>query len=239
MTTLRSRIIISIMFIIFLIITGSYLVIQDIQRNIIEGDFRDKGFLLAKDLAQDVTNPLFLNDTVSIRDSFDSVKKSYPDVEYIYLTDSRGVVLVHTFDKGFPKALQNMTKPSKTMKESVIDTETGIIHEFNAPVFGNIGYIHVGLTENGVRAQILEASRKLYLLVVSALIIGGIFSYLTGKKLTEPVTRLIEGAKRINNGILDQKIEISTRDELGELARTFNDMALNLDQKIKDIIASK
>ncbi|MCZ7398098.1 MAG: PhnD/SsuA/transferrin family substrate-binding protein [Candidatus Methanoperedens sp.] len=36
MATLRSRIIISTMFIIFLIITGSYLVIQDIQRGIIE-----------------------------------------------------------------------------------------------------------------------------------------------------------------------------------------------------------
>ena len=116
MTTLRSRIIISTMFIIFLIIAGSYLVIQDIQRGIIEGDFRDKGFLLAKDLAQDVTNPLLLNDLVSIRDSFDNVKKNYPDVEYIYLTDSEGIVLVHTFDKGFPKALQNMTKPSNTVK---------------------------------------------------------------------------------------------------------------------------
>jgi PAS domain S-box-containing protein len=239
MATLRSRIIISTMFIIFLIITGSYLVIQDIQRGIIEGDFRDKGFLLANNLAQTVTNPLLLNDMVSIRDSFDNVKKSYPDVEYIFLTDSEGIVLVHTFDKGFPKALQNMTKPSKTMKESVIDTETGIIHEFNAPVFRNIGYIHVGLTENGVRAQILEASRRLLLLAVSALVIGGIFSYLTGKRLTEPISKLTEGAKRINKGVLDQKIDISTGDELGELARTFNDMALNLDQKIKDIITSK
>ncbi len=239
MANLRSRIIISTMFIIFLIITGSYLVIQDIQRGIIEGDFRDKGFLLANNLAQAVTNPLLLNDMVSIRDSFDNVKKSYPDVEYIFLTDSEGIVLVHTFDKGFPKALQNMTKPSKTMKESVIDTETGIIHEFNAPVFRNIGYIHVGLTENGVRAQILEASRRLLLLAVSALVIGGIFSYLIGKRLTEPISKLTEGANRINKGVLDQKIDISTGDELGELARTFNDMALNLDQKIKDIIASK
>ncbi|MCZ7383570.1 MAG: PAS domain-containing protein [Candidatus Methanoperedens sp.] len=239
MTTLRSRIIISTMFIIFLIITGSYLVIQDIQTGIIEGDFRDKGFLLAKDLAQDVTNPLLLNDLVGIRDTFDNVKKNYPDVEYIYLTDSEGIVLVHTFDKGFPKALQNMTKPSNTLKESVFDTETGIIHEFNAPVFKNIGYIHVGLTENGVRAQIFEASRRLLLLAVSALVIGGIFSYMTGKRLTEPISKLTEGANRINKGVLDQKIDISTGDELGELARTFNDMALNLNQKIKDIIASK
>jgi len=239
MTTLRSRIIISTMVIIFLIITGSYLVIQDIQAGIIEGDFRDKGFLLAKDLAQDVTNPLLLNDMVSIRASFDNVKKNYPDVEYIYLTDSEGIVLVHTFDKGFPKVLQNMTKPSKTIKESVIDTETGIIHEFNAPVFRNIGYIHVGLTENGVRAQILEASRRLFLLAISALVVGGIFSYLTGKRLTEPISKLAEGANRINKGVLDQKIDISSGDELGGLARTFNDMALNLDQKIKDIIASK
>jgi PAS domain S-box-containing protein len=71
------------------------------------------------------------------------------------------------------------------------------------------------------------------------LFLGGIFAYFIGKRLTEPVLRLTDGAHRINKGILDQKIEVSSRDELSELANTFNDMASNLDQKIRELVSSK
>ncbi len=239
MTSLRARIIISIMFIIFLIITGSYLVIQDIQTGIIEGDFRDKGILLANHLALEVSTPLLVNDLTKIRDSVNDLKSSYPDIDYVFVTDSQGTVLVHTFDGGFPKALQNMTRPSNVMKEYVFDTEHGIIHEFDAPLFKNIGYVHIGVSENMVRAQLLEASRKLSLLAISTAILGGLFAYFIGKRLTEPVLKLTEGANRIRRGILDQKIDIKTGNELGELAQTFNDMALSLNQKVRDLVASK
>ncbi|MFZ3384105.1 MAG: ATP-binding protein, partial [Candidatus Methanoperedens sp.] len=70
-------------------------------------------------------------------------------------------------------------------------------------------------------------------------LLGGIFIYFIGKRLTEPILKLNEGAKRINQGILDQKIEVGSNDEMGELARTFNDMSSTLDQQIKELIASK
>ena len=71
------------------------------------------------------------------------------------------------------------------------------------------------------------------------MLLGAIFIYFIGKRLTEPIIRLNEGAKRINKGILDQKIEVGSNDEMGELARTFNDMSSTLDQKIKELITSK
>lgn len=237
--SLRRRIILSTSLIIFLIIGGSYLVIQDIQTGIIKGEFRDKGFLLANNIASEVTTPLLVNDLIEIRNSIKNIKNGYPDIEYVYVTDSEGIVLVHTFEEGFPKALQHMTKPSELMDEHVFDTEKGIIHDFDAPLFKNIGYVHVGLSENRVRAQILSASRKLLLLAISAMVLGGVFIYFIGRRLTEPILRLTEGANRINKGILDQKIDISTSDELGELARTFNEMASSLNQKIRDLVASK
>lgn len=239
MSSLRSKIIISTLSIIFLIITGSYLVIQDIQTGIIEGEFRDKGFLLANHLALEAATPLLVNDLITIRAQMEDIKNSYPDIEYIFVTDSEGIVLVHTFEGGFPKALQDMTKPSNVVREYVFNTEKGVVHEFDAPLFKNIGYIHVGVSENRVRAQIFEASRKLLLLAASALILGSVFTYFIGKRLTRPIQKLTEGANRINKGVLDRKIDISTGDELGELARTFNDMASSLDQKIKDLVESK
>ena len=239
MSSLRFKIIISTLSIILLIVTGSYFVNQDIQSGIIEGEFRDKGSLIANHLALEVTNPLLVNDLIEIRNMVEDSRNSYPDIAYIFVTDSQGLVLVHTFEGVFPKALQNRTKPSNVMKEGIFETDRGIIHEFDAPLFKNIGYVHVGVSENRVRAQILEASRKLLLLAVSAVVLGGVFAYFIGRRLTEPIEKLTEGANRINKGFLDQRIDIDTRDELGELAKTFNEMALSLNQKIKELIAAK
>lgn len=239
MSSLRFKIIASTLLIVFLTIAGSYLVIQDIQTGIIEGEFRDKGFLLANHLALEISTPLLVNDLIEIRNSIDDIKNSYTDVEYIFVTDAEGIVLMHTFEKGFPKALLDRSNPSSIVKEYVFETEKGIIHEFDAPAFKNIGYVHVGVSEKSVRAQILEASRKLLLLVVSAMVLCGVFISFIGRRLTEPILKLTEGANRINKGVLNQKIIVNTRDELGELATTFNDMASSLDQKIKEIVASK
>lgn len=239
MSSLRGRIIISMLAIIFLIVAGSYFVIQDIQTGIIEGEFRNEGFLLANNLASETTNNFLRNDLVEIKKSFENAKNSYPEIEYIFVTDSQGIVIVHTFEGGFPKALLDFARPENVRKEEILETENGTIHEFDAPLFKNVGYIHIGLSENKVRAQIRDASRKILFLAICAVLLGGIFVYFIGKRLTEPIIRLNEGAKRINKGILDQKIEAGSDDEMGELARTFNDMSSTLDQKIKELITSK
>ena len=239
MSSLRVRIVISMLAVIFLIMAGSYFVIQDLETGIIEGEFRNEGFLLANNLASEIVENFLLDDLVEVKKSIDNAKNSYPEIEYIFVTDSQGVVIVHTFERGFPKALLNYTKPENVRKEELIDTEKGLIHEFDAQLLNNVGYVHIGLSENKVIAQILDASQKILYLAICTVILGGIFIYFIGKRLTEPISKLNEGANRINKGILDQKIEVSSNDEMGELARTFNEMSSTLDQKIKELIASK
>lgn len=236
MSSLRGRIIFSMFAIIFLIVAGSNFVIRDIQTGIIEGEFRNEGFLLANNLAHEFSNYFIINDLVEIRKSIDNAKKSYPEIEYIFVTDENGDVVVHSFEKGFPKALMNYAKPGNVSKEEILRTTNGTIHEFDAALFKDIGFVHIGLSENKVRTQIQDASYKILFLAISAIILGSIFVYFIGKRLTEPVLRLTEGAKRINNGILDQKIETGSNDELEELAKTFNEMSSNLDQKIKELL---
>lgn len=239
MSSLRSRIIISTLFIILLVTIGSYLVIQDIQKGIIEGEFRDKGFLLSKHLATEITIPLLVNDLLEIKTYIDNMQKDNPEIEYIFVTDSEGIVLVHTFEDGFPEALVERSKPSNVIEEKILDTERGIIHEFDAVLYNGIGYVHLGLSENSVRERIEMASQKILFLTISAIFVGALFSVIIGRRLTDPIQKLTDGANRINQGILDQKIDIDTGDELGELATTLNNMASSLDQKIRDILASK
>ena len=64
------------------------------------------------------------------------------------------------------------------------------------------------------------------LLVTLASTLGVIFvSIFLGLAITRPLKRLTEGAEAISRGELNQHIEVSSGDELGKLARSFNDMA--------------
>jgi two-component system nitrogen regulation sensor histidine kinase NtrY len=58
------------------------------------------------------------------------------------------------------------------------------------------------------------------------------------KQVTRPVAALAEATQEISRGRLDYRIETSATDELGQLVRSFNRMAEDLESSRKQIVAS-
>ncbi len=61
-------------------------------------------------------------------------------------------------------------------------------------------------------------------IVVSMAIFGMIVAWLLTQRIRGPVQKLKEGTRYISQGIFDQRIQVHSRDELGDLARAFNVM---------------
>ncbi|AFM41704.1 signal transduction histidine kinase [Desulfosporosinus acidiphilus SJ4] len=61
-----------------------------------------------------------------------------------------------------------------------------------------------------------------------ALAFGIILSYFTSRHLVTPLKRLTQAADRIGKGHLDERVDILTKDEVGQLAVAFNVMVNNL-----------
>jgi len=68
--------------------------------------------------------------------------------------------------------------------------------------------------------------------VVTALaaIVGLVFALLVSSGITRPVRRLLEGTREVETGRLDRSIDVTTRDEIGELSAAFNRMVEQLRQ---------
>ncbi|NJP04967.1 MAG: HAMP domain-containing protein [Chloroflexaceae bacterium] len=62
--------------------------------------------------------------------------------------------------------------------------------------------------------------------VLVALVLGALFA----RTLTRPIRELMRGARALGDGQLGEQVAIHSRDELGELARTFNQMSQDLAQ---------
>ena len=94
---------------------------------------------------------------------------------------------------------------------------------------GESRYI-IYVRDDGTNAAALNS--ELMTLIVEALVFGLIISvllsFLLSKTLITPIERLTEGAERVADGDFSQKLEVASRDEIGVLTDTFNDMARQL-----------
>ncbi|MFT5193908.1 MAG: signal transduction histidine kinase [Cellvibrionaceae bacterium] len=61
-----------------------------------------------------------------------------------------------------------------------------------------------------------------------ALLIAAFAGFFMSKNITNPLTRLTEASKLMAAGDFDQKVKIETEDEVGQLAKAFNQMSTDL-----------
>jgi two-component system sensor kinase FixL len=81
--------------------------------------------------------------------------------------------------------------------------------------------------------EVSEAARKIVLSVTAfsalALAVLAVALYLTIEYFTRPIKTLAEGAAIVGNGGLSHRVPVKSNDELGRLARAFNQMAEHLE----------
>jgi class 3 adenylate cyclase len=66
-----------------------------------------------------------------------------------------------------------------------------------------------------------------------AAILGLMFAFFVSTGITRPVRRLLEGTRAVEAGRLDESIDVTTRDEIGQLTAAFNNMVEQLRHKEK------
>ncbi|MFN2744031.1 MULTISPECIES: methyl-accepting chemotaxis protein TlpB [unclassified Bacillus (in: firmicutes)] len=64
--------------------------------------------------------------------------------------------------------------------------------------------------------------------LAGAIVLGGLLVYFIVRAISKPLNQLVSSAKSISNGDLTQKIEVRSKDELGQLGTSFNEMADSL-----------
>lgn len=83
------------------------------------------------------------------------------------------------------------------------------------------------------RTTLLQEQMLFFLsfLVLAVLLV----TFWAARRITNPVKQLAEGAKRIGSGELEYRVREASDDELGDLARSFNEMARSLVQREEEL----
>ncbi|MFZ5987073.1 MAG: two-component system histidine kinase PnpS [Bacillota bacterium] len=71
--------------------------------------------------------------------------------------------------------------------------------------------------------------------IVSGLIITAVLALRFSHSITKPIIEIISASKEIASGNYSKRVKIKSRDELNDLSKAFNEMALKLERTIADL----
>lgn len=98
-----------------------------------------------------------------------------------------------------------------------------------------VGVIALDISANAIlqeQRQIIIQSIIIFLVVFFA---GTIIGNLAGNTLTNPLKKLTQSASIFTLGRFDQRVEVHTHDEIGDLAKTFNGMAEEIQKLVGNL----
>ncbi|MFA7652424.1 MAG: HD domain-containing phosphohydrolase [Candidatus Omnitrophota bacterium] len=175
------------------------------------------------------------------------IKEVNPVIRYIYImvkTDAPGIwqfvvdpgLTSYPGDKydarRFPEMLKAFSGPSADT--NLTTDEWGKLLSGYAPILNkdNVPVAVLGVDIDAADVYLAEKDllyRGIFVVlagVIFALSLGFIFS----AKIIIPIKKLIDGTKHITEGDLGYRVKISSQDEIGQLAASFNDMASSLEE---------
>lgn len=80
-----------------------------------------------------------------------------------------------------------------------------------------------------------SAQRRLIIGLLTSLVVVLLVAYIEGRSIVRSIRRLVDAARAIARGDLEQRVPVQGRDELALLARTFNDMAYQLQTRLHEL----
>lgn len=203
------------------------------ERNLLKQSLIEKGQSLGSYMSKLAKEALIMKDYIQMDTMVKEINKD-PEVAYAVVKDPEGRALtthyasVNYLVPGIKELTAALPKDSEVLDIIATIKKAGAA-ELNTPIVvegETLGTISMGMSEHKIKKEII-----ITLIFVSgvnvliALLLGAAL-YLSSKKMIiAPIERLTDVSRQIARGEIFQKVEVTSRDEIGKLMESFNDMS--------------
>jgi signal transduction histidine kinase len=200
------------------------------------------GIVMAKNIANMIYSPLMQWDEEGIEESIEA--EIDDKLIYVVVYEKNRVAVgatrfIKEYEEIFNFSLlgQNVDKNSFFSERRNLKTQDSgqilRILEIEIPIFvtdspDRWGSIKIGLSLEETRKEMQETRLMLLLIGGGGLLIGVMGAILLAQRITGPLKKLVDATVKISKGKLAQRIEITSQDEIGNLAKSFNKMSRQL-----------
>ncbi|RMF61871.1 MAG: HAMP domain-containing protein [Calditrichaeota bacterium] len=217
----------------------------------LEEESEKRGKYISHSLAREAINPILYSDYISLQELLWNVQRIDSTVQYIFVLDEKGSVLVHTFEEGVPLELLRVNKLAPNVSEQVLlitpKGEDGrIIRDIAVPILkGKLGTVRIGILEESIARNVNATIQVLLIMVGVFLLIGIIGAFAFAQFINNPVREISRIADQLDLNALQYRSQPRVRirekllglwqmpwraeDELDLLAERFNGMISRLE----------
>ena len=166
---------------------------------------------------------IFFNDTDAVKEEIKPLLMSN-DIIYIVILDKNGLIV---YQNNIQKADHYLYV---RQNKSQISDDGSIFQEHMNIIFnGNkIGKLYLGYSLSELDKDISEIKSNVAQISLLILFIGMICINFIGNLITKPLKKVVEATEEISNGNFSKRAIINSNDEIGYLAKTFNQMIDNI-----------
>ena len=212
-----------------------YVSVQRLRHEMTE-EFTSKGTAIAGSLASSGVDLILTRDASTVQALIDQFV-AISGVHYVMVYDAQKQLIAHTFHPVVPPDLidKNLV-PGDTPKQvrdivyqhPVTGAPQEIIDVGVPMLGGQLGTVRVGMNKASIHAAATRAGWYLFAVfggvALLAMVAGAVFA----RRLTQPIRAIVGVAEHVGRGDLTQTVAVHSRDEIGQLGRTFNDTVVRL-----------
>ena len=171
---------------------------------------------------------------------YDAVKS--PDLIKSFLVNGRGELLAH-YDKkmviengsvaDLPIVKKMLKSTINTEKIEYVDSNSKTwLGAYNKTGFSDTGVISI-VSKDQAFGMVRKLQKQTVLIALIVLNLAILFVYFFSKTITKPIRKLVSISSEIRNGKFDISVKSKSRDEIGILSESFEDMARGLAEREK------
>jgi methyl-accepting chemotaxis protein len=200
-------------------------------------EFTDKGSAIANSLASSGADLIVNRDASTVQAQVDEFAK-INGVAYVMVYDAQFTLVAHTFAPVVPKGIvERNVVPGQSTKPQVkdityVDPRTGRereIIDIGVPMLGGqLGTVRVGMDRSIITTAAVQSGNSLLLTFSAIAGVAVLAGVIFARRITRPMSALMSGAERVGRGDLSQLVPVTSRDEIGQMAVTFNDSIVRL-----------
>ncbi|HSE04606.1 MAG TPA: methyl-accepting chemotaxis protein [Methylomirabilota bacterium] len=200
-------------------------------------EFTDKGSAIANSLSSSAADLVVNRDASTVQAQVDEFAK-ISGVAYVMVYDPQRALIAHTFAPVVPKGIIDKNVVSgQASKPQVVELtypdpsggrEREIIDIGVSMLGGRLGTVRVGMDKSIITAAAVGAGNFLLLVLGSVAAAAVLAGVIFAQRITRPVTALMTVAERVGRGDLSELVPVTSRDEIGQMAVTFNDSIVRL-----------
>jgi signal transduction histidine kinase len=228
---------------IVLLILGSAFLVEQRQRSAIVQEVEKRALVMAQALDSAVAADLITYNYVSIEQSVQKFSKG-PDLVYIFVFDKEGNVAAQ-YIRDSPLSQILPQRGALKRGEAFVDqvqlpgVERETVHDVQLPVTVEgapqaWGLIRLGVSLQSMHQEIARTRWQIAGFVVLGILTGSLASFVLARRIARPIQAIMQGVAAVGRGDFGSRIEVMSRDELGQLSTAFNEMSTQL-ARVRDL----